>query len=117
MAGNHIGHVILTSHLLPLLKTAEEGNTVRIVGLCSNAHQATPSDCKFESLEELNQDLGPNGQYGHSKIAVMLYSKYLAKHLMKEYPRILANSVHPGFVETKQSQEDIMSRFRGWGMG
>lgn len=70
MAGNHIGHVILTSDLPPLLKTAEEGNTDRIVGLGSNAHQATPSDYKFESLEELNQDLGPNGQYGRSKIAV-----------------------------------------------
>jgi len=63
------------------------------VGLGSNAHQATPSDCKFKYLEELNQDLGPNGQYGRSKIAVVLYSKYLAKHLTKEYPRILANRV------------------------
>lgn len=59
MAVNHFGHVILVSHLLPLLKsTAEKENTVRIVGLGSNAHQATPSDCKFESLDELNQDLG-----------------------------------------------------------
>ncbi len=31
MAANHMGHVVLTSHLLPLLKkTAEQGNTVRI---------------------------------------------------------------------------------------
>lgn len=59
MALNHMGHVILTSHLLPLLKkTASQGNTVRIVNLGSNAHQATPSDCKFASLDELNQDLG-----------------------------------------------------------
>ena len=36
MAVNHIGHVILTSNLLPLLKkAAEQGNTVRIVGLGS----------------------------------------------------------------------------------
>ena len=32
MASNHFGHVVLTSHLLPLLKsTAEKGDKVRIV--------------------------------------------------------------------------------------
>ncbi|KAI1877780.1 hypothetical protein JX265_003788 [Neoarthrinium moseri] len=70
MALNHMGHVVLTSHLLPLVKkTAEQGNVVRIVNQASNAHQATPSDTKFENLEELNRDLGPNGNYGRSKLA------------------------------------------------
>lgn len=37
-----MGHVILTSHLLPLLKrTADAGNTVRIVNLASNAHEVS----------------------------------------------------------------------------
>ena len=77
---NHMGHVILTSHLLPLIKeTASKGNTVRIVNQASNAHQGAPSDVKFASLEELNQDLGPNGQYGRSKLAGILYAKYLNK--------------------------------------
>ena len=36
MASNHIGHVVLTSHLLPLLKkTASDGNKVRIVNMAS----------------------------------------------------------------------------------
>jgi NAD(P)-dependent dehydrogenase (short-subunit alcohol dehydrogenase family) len=70
MALNHMGHVVLTSHLLPLMKeTAERGNVVRIVNLASNVHKETPSDTKFESLEELNRDLGPNGNYGRSKLA------------------------------------------------
>ena len=108
MAVNHMGHVILTSHLLPLLKkTASEGNTVRIVNLGSNAHQATPSNTKFESLEELNQDYGPNGQYGRSKLAAILYSRYLARHLTSAHPNILANATHPGFVDTKMSSQDI----------
>lgn len=112
MAANHIGHVILTSHLLPLMKkTASEGNIVRIVMFGSNAHQATPSDCSFASLSELNTDLGPNGQYGRSKLAQMLYAKYLSKHLTSRCPKILANSVHPGFVETKMSTEDIHEPF------
>jgi NAD(P)-dependent dehydrogenase (short-subunit alcohol dehydrogenase family) len=108
MAVNHIGHVVLTSHLLPLMKkTAAQGNTVRIVCLGSNAHQGTPSDCEFASLSELNTDLGPNGQYGRSKLAQMLYMKYLSKHLTTRCPKILTNSVHPGFVDTKMSTDDI----------
>lgn len=103
-----MSHVILNSHLLPIMKkTASEGNTVRIVTLASNAHQAAPSDCKFESLDELNQDLGPNGQYGRSKLAAILYARYLARHLTEAHPNILANATHPGFVETKMSAEDI----------
>lgn len=108
MAVNHMGHVTLTSHLLPIMKkTASEGNTVRIVNLSSNAHQGAPSDTKFESLDELNQDLGPNPQYGRSKLATLLYSRYLAKHLTASHPNILANASHPGVVKTKMSQEDI----------
>ena len=108
MALNHMGHVTFTSHLLPIMKkTASEGNTVRIVNLASNAHQGAPSDTKFESLDELNQDLGPNPQYGRSKLATLLYARYLAKHLSSSHPNILANASHPGVVDTKMSQEDI----------
>lgn len=109
---NHMAHVILTSHLLPILKkTASNGNTVRICNMASNAHQATSSDTKFESLDELNRDLGPNGQYGRSKLAAILYSRYLDKHLTSSHPEILANAMHPGFVETKMSADDIFEPF------
>ncbi|KAL8702823.1 MAG: hypothetical protein Q9201_004012 [Fulgogasparrea decipioides] len=109
MALNHFGHVILNSHLMPIMKkTASNGNTVRIVALSSNAHQAAPKETKFESLDELNQDLGPNGQYGRSKLANLLYARYLGRHLTQgEYPNILVNATHPGFVDTKMSTEDI----------
>lgn len=115
MAVNHFGHVILASHLMPLMKkTAEKGDFVRIVTLGSNAHQGTPSDCKFESLEELNTDLGPNGLYGRAKLAQMLYVKFLNKHLTQgKEPKMLANTVHPGFVDTKMSQEDSKSQPQG----
>lgn len=70
MAVNHIGHVILASRLLPLLKsTASSGNTVRISVQCSNAHEMSLKNTKFASLDELNQDLGPNQQYGRSKLS------------------------------------------------
>ncbi|KAF2097312.1 retinol dehydrogenase 12 [Rhizodiscina lignyota] len=109
MALNHMAHVILTSHLLPLLKkTASEHNTkVRIVNLASNAHQQAPPDTKFANLEELNKDYGPMPQYGRAKLTGILYAKYLARHLTSQHPNILANATHPGFVETKMSSKDI----------
>lgn len=112
MALNHFGHVVLTSHLLPLLKkTASPSSTVRLVYLASNAHQAAPSSTKFAGLEELNQDLGANPQYGRSKLAAILYARYLAKHLTSSHPNILANATHPGFVDTKMSRDDIHEPF------
>lgn len=108
MMVNHVGHVTLTSHLLPLLKkTAEQGHTVRIQAQASNAHEMSPKDTKFASIDELNTDLGPNGQYGRSKLANILYMRYLDRHLHSSQPKILCNATHPGFVETKMSTEDI----------
>ena len=119
MAVNHMGHVILTSHLLPVLKkTASQGHTVRIVNQASNAHQSAPPDCEFASLDELNQDLGPMALYGRSKLAAILYCRYLNRHLTKSHPKILANATHPGFVETKMSSGDIHEPYPlgGYGM-
>jgi len=108
MAVNHIGHVVLTSHLLPLLKKTAADDKVRIQIQASNAHQAAPKDVAFQSLDELNTDLGPNGQYGRSKLAAILYARYLDRHLtQRSHPNILANATHPGFVETKMSTDDI----------
>lgn len=111
MAVNLMGHVVLTSTLLPLLKKSASSSTVRIVNLGSNAHEATPSSTKFASLEELNQDLGANGSYGRSKLAAILYARYLARHLASSHPNILVNASHPGFVRTKASKEDIHEPF------
>ncbi|CAM1502404.1 Fc.00g043880.m01.CDS01 [Cosmosporella sp. VM-42] len=109
MAINHMGHVVLTSYLLSLLKkTAEKGDVVRIVNQASNAHQAAPKDVKFDSLDELNQDLGPNAQYGRSKLAAILDARYFTRHVTKNgFPNVLMNATHPSFVGTKMSKEDI----------
>lgn len=118
MAANHMGHVVLTSHLLPLLKsTAATGTKVRIAQLASNAHQNAPSDTSFASLEELNQDFGPNGQYGRSKLAAILYARYLARHLTSSHPNVLVNATHPGVVETRQSVEHIHEAYPLAGYG
>lgn len=108
MMANHVGHVTLTSHLLKLLKsTADKHGKVRIQAQSSNAHQGAPKDTKFASIAELNQDLGPNGQYGRSKLASLLYMRYLDRHLHTAHPNILCNATHPGIVDTKMSTKDI----------
>ncbi|OIW27894.1 retinol dehydrogenase 12 [Coniochaeta ligniaria NRRL 30616] len=110
MALNHMGHMVLTSGLLPLMKkTADEGNVVRITHQSSNAHQNAPSDTKFASLEEINTDAGPNGQYGRSKLASILYTRYFARK--NGHPNVLMNATHPGFVSTKQSVEDVFEPY------
>lgn len=119
MAGNHFGHVVLTSHLLPLLKkTSKKGDKVRIVNLGSNLHENVPKDTKFASLDELNTDLGPQPLYGRSKLAAILYARYLARHLTPQFPNILANATHPGIVETRQSAVHIHEAYplAGYGM-
>ncbi|KAF2640566.1 NAD(P)-binding protein [Massarina eburnea CBS 473.64] len=115
MATNHMGHVVLTSHLLPVLKeTAKQGNKVRIVNMASNLHENSPKETMFESVEELNKDYGAQPQYGRTKLASLLYSKYLHRHLHAQYPNILANATHPGIVETRQTTEHI---HEAWPLG
>lgn len=111
MASNHFGHVILTSHLLPILKQTAKKDKVRIVCTSSNLHEQTPSDTQFASIDELNTDLGAQPQYGRSKLAALLYAKYLSRHLTSQHPNILANAIHPGIVETRQSTEHIHEAF------
>jgi hypothetical protein len=55
-----------------------------------NAHEMSPKDTKFASLDELNQDLSPNQQCGRSKLAGIFYACYLATpstHLPSGNPR------------------------------
>ncbi|OAR05949.1 hypothetical protein LLEC1_01405, partial [Akanthomyces lecanii] len=120
MAVNHIGHVVLTTHLLPLMKrTASSGSIVRIVNMSSNLHESVPSDLKFKSLDDLNQDMGAKYQYGRSKLAAILYARYLSRKVTAAgHPKILINATHPGIVSTKQSTNDIHEPYplAGYGM-
>ncbi|KAJ4378847.1 hypothetical protein N0V86_005720 [Didymella sp. IMI 355093] len=111
MATNHFGHVILTSHLLPILKETAKKDKVRIVCTSSNLHEQAPSDTKFASIDELNRDLGAQPQYGRAKLANLLYAKYLARHVTSQHPNLLVNAIHPGIVETRQSTEHIHEAF------
>ncbi|THY75173.1 retinol dehydrogenase 12 [Aureobasidium pullulans] len=119
MASNHFGHVVLTSHLLPTIKEwADKGNTVRIVNTSSNLHAQAPKETEFASVEELNKDYGPQPQYGRSKLANLLYAKWLNEHLKTSHPNIIVNAIHPGIVDTAQTNVHIHEAFPllGYGM-
>ncbi|RAK73485.1 retinol dehydrogenase 12 [Aspergillus fijiensis CBS 313.89] len=119
MATNHMGHVVLTSHLLPTLKkTADAGHPVRIVNLSSNVHSSAPADTEFASVEELNREYDPNALYGRSKLANLLHAKWLNQHLQSTHPNIIVNATHPGVVDTAQTNVHIHDAFPllGYGM-
>lgn len=99
-------------------RTADKGNTVRIVNIASNVHESTPAETEFASIEEINRDYGPNGQYARCKLATLLHAKWLHKHLSPKYPNIIVNAVHPGIVDTAQTNVHIHEAFPllGYGM-
>ncbi|KAF2257807.1 hypothetical protein CC78DRAFT_563291 [Lojkania enalia] len=71
--------------------------------------QMPPKDVIFESSKELNQiqDHGPNQNYGRSKLANMLYTRYLARHLTSQHLNIFVNATHPGFTKKRWSVDKI----------
>jgi len=104
-AVNNVGHAILTEGLLPLLKqTAKKTGDARIVYMASNLHFSAPSDVKFDSIDELNTDLGPTYQYNRTKMANVLYTKKLARMFKDEGidKELFINCCHPGVVKTSQ---------------
>jgi NAD(P)-dependent dehydrogenase (short-subunit alcohol dehydrogenase family) len=88
---NHLGHFVLTKHLLPLVRA---GESKRIVNLSSRAHHIDGvhlEDVNFEARE-----YEPWQSYGQSKTANVLFSVALDKRL----DDIDVFAVHPGGIQT-----------------
>lgn len=112
-AVNNVGHAILTDGLLNLIKqTGKKTGDARIVVMASNLHFSADSSVKWESIEELNTDLGPTLQYNRSKMGNVLYAKNLARIFKKEdlADEVFINCVHPGVVKTAQ-QDDALETY------
>ncbi len=103
-AGNHLGHFLLTCHLMPALKA---GAPARIVNLSSAGHRAGNVD--FDDLHYENREYDKWNAYGQSKTANILFTRELDRRLRGEGIRAFA--VHPGVIMTKLarhlSPEDI----------
>jgi NAD(P)-dependent dehydrogenase (short-subunit alcohol dehydrogenase family) len=109
MQVNHISQFHLSRILLPLLQKTPNS---RLVLQSSDLHRAI-SDVKFESLEELNTDIGPTKLYNRTKLAMVLYIRALAERKGKAQlgfdPKTETgpwmNATHPGAVSTDQQKQ------------
>ena len=90
---NHLGHFLLTNLLLDRLK---EAPAARIVNVSSSAHQR--GKINFEDLNSTKNYI-PWSAYGQSKLANVLFTRSLAKHL--EGTNVITNALHPGVIRTE----------------
>jgi NAD(P)-dependent dehydrogenase (short-subunit alcohol dehydrogenase family) len=92
---SHIGHFVLTYHLLELLKkTAADMGDGRIINLSSALHNAGRKARFFRRIDTLSTWAA----YGDDKLANVLFAKATARRLAGT--GITAYSVHPGVVRT-----------------
>ncbi|MEO1245343.1 MAG: SDR family oxidoreductase [Pseudomonadota bacterium] len=95
-AVNHLGHFLLTEHLLPSLREARAG---RVVVVSSAGHRWAPAEgIQFDNLDGSN-GYDPFVAYGQSKLANGLFSRELARRLSQS-SRATSNSLHPGVIKT-----------------
>lgn len=102
---NHLGHFVLTSHLLPALEKSENG---RIVVLSSLAHRQGTI-----AFDNLNAERGykTGAVYGQSKLANLLFAKELARRLTKVGSRVTVTAAHPGWTATELQRHNGVFRF------
>jgi NAD(P)-dependent dehydrogenase (short-subunit alcohol dehydrogenase family) len=98
-ATTHLGHFLLTHHLLPLMMASPDG---RIVVTSSLAHHLGGS-FDFDSLRQPSPSTfvagAPLRAYGRSKLANLLFVRELARRLGDT--AVLVNAFHPGGVRTE----------------
>jgi NAD(P)-dependent dehydrogenase (short-subunit alcohol dehydrogenase family) len=92
MAVNHFGYFVMTYYILPLLLN----NNSRIVNVSSKAHFGGQID--FDKINT-KEAYSVFKQYENSKLANVLFTKYLADKLQDK--GVAVNCLHPGVVKTK----------------
>jgi NAD(P)-dependent dehydrogenase (short-subunit alcohol dehydrogenase family) len=103
---NHLGHFLLTHHLLDLVKAAPQG---RVVTVGSGNHRDAPTGgIQFDSLS----GEGWSGGYAHSKLANGLFSLELSRRL--KGMRATSNCVTPGPVRTNILRNVTSSSAHMW---
>lgn len=122
MSINHLGHVVLIDALLPLLeRTTQKFHTkARVVSLSSNLASQAPKHTEFRDEDDFRTDVGAQGLYNRTKLANLLFSRYLNRKYSVEggHGDVIFNACHPGVVETRQTQVWIHEPFPilGYGM-
>jgi NAD(P)-dependent dehydrogenase (short-subunit alcohol dehydrogenase family) len=93
LAVNHLAPFLLTGMALPALQRSD---CARIVNVASHAH-AFVKGMGFEDMQA-RQSFRTFREYGRSKLANILFTRYLAQRLQGQ--AITVNCLHPGAVAT-----------------
>ncbi len=93
-AANYLGHFLLTTLLLDLLRASAPS---RIVNVSSGAHRHATID--FGNLQFERDGYSVMAAYGRSKLAQVLFTRELARRL--ETSGVTVNALHPGGVATR----------------
>lgn len=90
---NHLGHFVLTNHLMPALRA---GAPARVVNLSSAGHHS--GQIRWDDLHFETEPYDKFEAYGQSKTANILFSVELDRRTSGSGVR--ANAVHPGMIMT-----------------
>lgn len=105
---NHLAHYILMNNLLSVVRNiAKEQGEAMVVFTTSSLHSSACSTNKFNSKERINEDLGPNGLFGRTKLANLLYARQLVR-LVADV-NVYIHTIHPGAVKTGISREIVLT--------
>ena len=95
MGTNHLGHLLLTSLLLPALAAAPAG---RVISVSSLAHRAAP---RLDTNLGVTGRYSPMGAYGQSKLATLMFGLELHRRLRSAGSPVTSVVAHPGWSATE----------------
>lgn len=112
MQVNVFSQAHLTLVLLPILQKTPDS---RIVHQSSELHRGSDSSMKFESIQEINQDIGATKLYNRTKLAQILFLHQLYSLIKAgKYGQVTdstglpwINATHPGGVSTDQQNQAV----------
>lgn len=112
MQVNLFAQAHLTMTLLPILQKTTDS---RIVYQSSDLHKGGNSDMKFESIEEMNQDIGAMLLYNRTKLAQILFLRELYRRIKAgQFGPVSGttglpwmNCTHPGGIKTDQQAQAV----------
>ncbi|XP_043266434.1 retinol dehydrogenase 12 isoform X2 [Venturia canescens] len=107
---NYLSHFLLTALLVPLLRNAgNEETRARIINVSSCAHLL--GTINFEDINYKKRFI-TSAAYAQSKLASVMFTTTLQRHLQERNLPIQTFAVHPGIVNTDLFENTIFSKVK-----
>lgn len=94
---NHLGHFLLVTELLDLLRSsspAPDGAPARLVVVSSGSHRTARHGIDFDKVRQPTATMSGMPEYGVSKLANVLMAQEIARRVPAE--ELFVASLHPG---------------------